>query len=132
MTNPMTSLDLFEKFDGLDDQFISEAEIPDAHLAAKVLPMSGHKSKFSQIINSGWGVAIICVLVAVSVMGGIIWAGNRPGGPGVQVPPGSQLTEDLTFEQETLPDIDPPAAEIAAKAYGIGTVFVHGDCERSV
>ena len=38
----------------------------------------------TRFVNSGWGVAIICALVAVSVMGGIIWAGFRAG----DVPPG--------------------------------------------
>ena len=38
----------------------------------------------TRFVNSGWGVAIICALGAVSVMGGIIWAGFRAG----DVPPG--------------------------------------------
>ncbi len=113
MTNRMTSLDLFEKFDGLNDLFIIEAEIPEAHNSAAVLPTPRQKGRFSQFINSGWVVAIICALVAVSVMGGIIWAGFHAGNV---TPAGSQPTEDLTFEQETMEDIDPPAAEIAAKA----------------
>ena len=116
MTNRMTSLDLFEQFDGLNDLFIAEAEIPEAHRSAVILPTPKQKGRFSQFINSGWGVAIICALVAVSVMGGIIWAGNRPDGPGIRPPVGNQYTEDLTFEQETMQTIDPPAAEIAAKA----------------
>ena len=70
----------------------------------------------TRFVNSGWGVAIICALVAISVMGGIIWAGNRHDGPGIRPPVGNQYTEDLTFEQETMETIDPPAAEIAAKA----------------
>ena len=116
MTNRMTSLDLFEQFDGLNDLFIAEAEIPEAHRSAVILSTPRQKGRFSQFINSGWGVAIICTLVAVSVMGGIIWAGNRPDGPGIRPPVGNQYTEDLTFEQETMETIDPPAAEIAAKA----------------
>ncbi len=120
MTSRMTSLDLFEKFDGLNDLFIAEAEIPEAHKSAAVLPTPRQKGRFSQFMTSGWGVAIICALVAVSVMGGIIWAGNRPDGPGIRPPVGNQHTEDLTFEQETMETIDPPAAEIAAKAPRFG------------
>lgn len=117
MTKRMTSLDLFEKLDGLNDLYIAEGEIPEAHLSATVLPAPRPKRKFSRVLNSGWGVAIVCALVAVSVMGGIIWAGFHADDPS---PVGSQLTEDLTFEQETLEDIDPPAAEIAAKAPRFG------------
>lgn len=113
MTNRMTSLDLFEQFDGLNDCFIAEAEIPEAHRSAVILPIPRQKGRFSQFINSGWGVAIICALVAVSVMGGIIWAGFNAGHV---TPAGARPTEDLTFEQETMEDIDPPAAEIAAQA----------------
>lgn len=117
MTNRMTSLDLFEKLDGLSDMYIAEAEILDAPLSATVLPTPRRKGRFSQFMNSGWGVAIICALVAVSVMGGIIWAGFHAG----DVPSiAAQPTEDLTFEQETMEDIDPPAAEIAAKAPKFG------------
>ena len=117
MTNNMTSLDLFEQFDGLNDLFVAEAEIPEAHKSVAILPAPRQKRRFAQFINSSWGVAIICALVAVSVMGGIIWAGNRPVSP---PPAGSALTEDLTFEQEVLEDIDPPAAEVAAKAPRFG------------
>lgn len=113
----MTSLDLFEKFDGLNDRYIAEAEIPDAHLRATVASTPHRKGGFSRFFNSGWGVAVICALVAVSVMGGIIWAGFNAG----YVPPSTtNLTEDLIFEQETLPDMDPSAAEIAAKAPKFG------------
>ena len=53
-------------------------------MAAPVRKRERGPSAFSRFVNSGWGVAIICALVAVSVMGGIIWAGFNAG----DVPPG--------------------------------------------
>ena len=102
MTSRMTSLDLFEQFDCLNDLLIAEAEIPDAHKAT-VLPTPRSKGRLSSFVNSGWGVAIVCALVAVSVMGGIIWAGFRAG----HVPPGHNdiITSDvyLTAGKQTVP-----------------------------
>ena len=102
MTSRMTSLDLFEQFDCLNDLLIAEAEIPDAHKAT-VLPTPRSKGRLSSFVNSGWGVAIVCALVAVSVMGGIIWAGFRAG----HVPPGHNdiITSDvyLTAGTQTVP-----------------------------
>ncbi len=141
MKKRMRSLDLFEKFDGLNDLYIAEAEISEAHTAAAALPMPRQTGRFSHFMNSGWGVAAVCALVAIGVMGGIIWAGNRTDTPGGQPPAGSLkeeasqtgdvlaedvteedsqaeplLVEDITFELETMEDIDPPAAEIAINA----------------
>ena len=67
MTSRMTSLDLFEQFDCLNDLLIAEAEIPNAHKAT-VLPTPRSKGRLSSFVNSGWGVAIVCALVAASVM----------------------------------------------------------------
>ena len=41
-------------------------------------------SVLSRFFESGWGVALICAVVSLSVLSGIIWAGQRPpsGGPG--------------------------------------------------
>ena len=41
-------------------------------------PVPKPQSAFSRFINSGWGVAAVCALVSVFVMGGIIWAGFNP------------------------------------------------------
>ena len=41
-------------------------------------------SALSRFFESGWGVALICAVVSLSVLSGIVWAGQRPpsGGPG--------------------------------------------------
>lgn len=41
-------------------------------------------SVLSRFFESGWGVALVCAVVSLSVLSGIIWAGQRPpvGGPG--------------------------------------------------
>ena len=41
-------------------------------------------SALSRFFESGWGVALVCAVVSLSVLSGIIWAGQRPpaGSPG--------------------------------------------------
>lgn len=112
----MKGITVFETLTDIREDYIRDAELDACFLTAPARKRGRNPSAFRRFMNSGWGVAIICAFVAVSVMGGIIWAGNRPDGPGIRPPVGNQLTEDLTFEQETMETIDPPAAEIAAKA----------------
>ncbi len=112
----MKGITVFETLTDIREDYIRDAELDACFLTASIHKKERDPSAFSRFMNSGWGVAIICALVAVSVMGGIIWAGNRPDGPGIRPPVGNQYTEDLSFEQETMETIDPPAAEIAAKA----------------
>ncbi len=119
----MKGITVFETFTDIREDYIRDAELDACFMAAPVRKRERGSSTFSRFMNSGWGVAIICALVAVSVTGGIIWAGFNAGNV---TPVGAQptedltfeqeTTEDLTFEQETMEDIDPPAAEIAAKA----------------
>lgn len=44
-----------------------------------------------RFLNSGWGVAMICAIVSLSVLAAIIWAGNRP--PAVKPPIGTNEPE---------------------------------------
>ena len=100
----MNGFDIFEKLTNVNDKFIEEsAEMPGpASAAAK----ASRWERFSHFINSGWGVAMICGIVAVGVMAGIL-AASRAGGP--EMPPissGEQPTEvaptDTDAEQESL------------------------------
>ena len=77
----MTGRDAFEAMSGISDKLIMEAGDRLGILNAGVVKSKKAKapSAFSRFINSGWGVAAVCALVAVGVMGGIIWAGNQPG-----------------------------------------------------
>ena len=77
-----------EALNGIHDKFITEAaevlgllEAP-APVAAKPR-RERENSLLYRFMNSGWGVACISLLVAFTVLGGIIWAGQRPfvGGP---------------------------------------------------
>ena len=80
---------LLEALNGINDRFITEAaEV--MGLLNESAPMAGRKSRarrestFARFFGSGWGVAVICAAVSLSVLSGIIWAGQRPpaGGPG--------------------------------------------------
>lgn len=69
----ITAATALEKFGLIDDQYILDAEA--AFNAGAPRRAAKSPSRLSRFFNSGWGVAIICAVVAVSVMGGIIWAG---------------------------------------------------------
>ncbi len=77
----MTGRDAFEAMSGISDKLIMEAGDRLGILKASVMKSKKVKAPnaFSRFVNSGWGVAAVCALVAIGVMGGIIWAGNQPG-----------------------------------------------------
>ncbi|MBE6557492.1 MAG: hypothetical protein E7661_00525 [Ruminococcaceae bacterium] len=80
----MKGLTAFEAIGNLSDNLIMTAVIPEEK-APIVVPK--HPSAFRQFMNGGWGVAAVCILVALGVMGGIIWAGNQPD----PIPGGTKL-----------------------------------------
>ena len=104
----MKGITIFEQLTHIREDYIRDAELDPRYLAASASQRKKTRgtSAFSRFINSGWGVAAVCTLVAVSVMGGIIWAGNRPEGPGEQPPvgqppvSGETETAGLTFTTE--------------------------------
>ena len=71
-------------------------------------------SAFSRFVNSGWGVAAVCILVAVGIMGGIIWAGNQGRQPGY-LPPTETTEEAETATSQDTQDVTdettPPVTE---------------------
>ncbi len=74
---------------GIRDEYITEAAaalglLGEAAPATAKPPRDRENSLLYRFFNSGWGVAVICAVVSLSVLGGIIWAGQRPpvGGPG--------------------------------------------------
>ena len=92
----MTRDNMMEAMNGIGDHLIVEAAeklgfLSDTPMARK--PKG--QSAFSRFMNSGWGVAAVCALVAVSVMGGIIWAGQQAG----QQPP-VETSEETTMLPE--------------------------------
>ncbi len=80
----MKGITIFETLTDIREDYIRDAELDTCFLTAPVRKRERGLSAFSRFMSSGWGVAIICALVAVSVMGGIIWAGFNAG----DVPPG--------------------------------------------
>ena len=100
----MSGLDVFEKMTNVNDRFIEEAaEMPNPEQA---VVKTSRWERFSHFMNSGWGVAMICCLVAAAVMTGIIAVG-RAGGPFVppvssDIQPTEAETPDTDTEQERL------------------------------
>ena len=61
------ALRLFEELDGLDDAFIEEGMLPDE--SAHVTPVRRRMgNRLVRWANSGWGVAMLCVLVSMSLL----------------------------------------------------------------
>ncbi len=114
----------FEAITNLRDSLITEAAeilgFLDEPTPAFAKPARDREdSLLYRFFNSGWGVAMICAVVSLSVLGGIIWAGQRPhaGGPGGIIPP--ETTQALISEER--------AIEIASAYWGIKTGDVDPD-----
>ena len=91
---------------GIRDEYITEAAaalgLLGATAPAYTKPAREHRENLlSRFFNSGWGVAVICAVVSLSVLGGIVWAGQRP-----TVPPGGS---DMPHVSEGEPDTNTPA-----------------------
>ncbi len=105
MSQYESALRLFEELDGLDDAFIEEGMLPDA---AAVTPLRGRtlhpkgKNPFLRFVNSGWGVAMLCAVVSVSVLVGVVKLGLKDSVGNINPPPGENAPND-GFTGETLP-----------------------------
>ncbi len=94
----MKGITAFEAIGNLNDAFIMSAVLPNDAFPA---PTANSPSAFRRFINSSWGVAAVCALVAVSVMGGILWAGNRPEPtPGGNPPVVTESEEQTEIQTE--------------------------------
>ena len=118
----MTGQVAFEAMNNLRDDLITEAAeilgFLDEPAPAFAKPAREHRENlFSRFFNSGWGVAMICAVVSLSVLGGIIWAGQRPpaGGPGSNPPVG---TETADTESETVDYIGEEQTDVWVKSGG--------------
>ncbi len=101
----MTRGNIMEAMNGIGDYLIVEAAEKLGFLNGSAAIVKGRKAKgpsaFSRFMNSGWGVAAVCALVAVSVMGGIIWAGHQPGkNPPVVTPEETTAPFEIESENE--------------------------------
>ncbi len=119
----MKGLTAFEAIGNLSDSFVMSAVLSDD---AFPVAMSKSPSPFRRFINSSWGVAAVCALVAVSVMGGILWAGNRPeptpgGNPPVvteseeQTEIQTEIQTEAQTELMTEAVIDPPISDATVR-----------------
>ncbi|MBE6585909.1 MAG: hypothetical protein E7645_05190 [Ruminococcaceae bacterium] len=118
----MKGITVFETLTDIREDYIRDAELDACFLTAPVRKRERGPSVFSRFMNSGWGVAIICALVAVSVMGGIIWAGFHAG----DVPPAG-VTSDGEFVSEIETEPPVPTKKIWVLTYKKvgGTVFIY-------
>ncbi|MBE6586748.1 MAG: leucine-rich repeat domain-containing protein [Ruminococcaceae bacterium] len=92
----MKNTTVFEAMSMVRDSLISES----LTLFEAQAPTSRTQqpNAFSRFINSGWGVAVICFLVGVSVMTGILWAVSNTSTvtpAGTDAPKGSEKISEL-------------------------------------
>lgn len=76
------ALRLFEALDGLDDVLIEEGMLPDESTgpAGVVRARKRPLATLGRMANSGWGVAVICLFVAVGVLAAMIRFGGMDSG----------------------------------------------------
>ena len=91
---------MFEALSNLRDNLIEESLALFDGTALPMLPKRQHP--VLRFLSSGAGVAVICAVVSLGVLGGIVWAGRHA--PTTPTPPitSTQETEVVT---ETTPDI---------------------------
>ena len=92
------------------DDLVMDALLPADGGSAVVAPISKRRLVY-EFFSHGWGVAVICALVAIAVMGGIIWAGQQPDieTPPVGMPISPGETKKETPETEQMPAPDEPS-----------------------
>ena len=114
----------YEAFNQISDTFVDESYIPGAEALrappARRTRAEREEGPLRRFMNSGWGVACVSMFVALTVLAGIIWAGQRDpvGIPSVGTSPADTsliMTEalttlraedteaDTTFEPSTAP-----------------------------
>ena len=116
----------YHVLDSVADDLLLDALLPEDKGGVVMSPKKERPRRFFAFIQSGWGVAIVCALVAVSVMVGILWAGNRPGP--VTPPAGTAEPESDPVTQEILTD---ESQESPAETSEPVTVFVPTEITRS-
>ena len=137
----MKGIVAFSKINNISDTLLADADI------GVVTPLPRPKSKLSQFFGSSWGVALICGVVALSTLGAIIWAGNRPQTPPQPpigttqeteglLPDGEETTQEMPTEAPTEALTNPENASIGltfvSNGKGKCTVTGIGTCEDKV
>lgn len=114
---------VFEKITDISDKFLEEAafipEVEGYHVKSR---RGLGNSGFSRFMNSGWGVAMICCLVAVATVAGILSWGHMAGTP-ANLPPAGTVSEDTDDSEESVDDIRPDPPELETTMPIIGEDF---------
>lgn len=130
----------FEKLNGLPDDMIEEYLAWSTASESRISPKV--PNVMSRFMSSGWGVAVLCCVVALSVMVGIIQAGRHPATPPAgdshPITDGQESVTEPTYTEESMnmTETDGEDAEETLEIYedlGIqytsnqnGTCFVSG------
>ena len=79
---------LFEKMTGISEEYITEAALVPALGASPAEKPESRFAALSRVLNSGWGVACICFIVAIAAVVGMVAWGRMgdPVGPGYTPP----------------------------------------------
>lgn len=95
----------FEALGALSDGLILEAievlGFSEDASPAFAAPRRRERTALSRFFGTGWGVALLCAVVSLSVLGGIIWAGQRPPAGG----PGGSETETADYAGDSQTDV---------------------------
>lgn len=118
MSQYENALRLFEELDGLDDAFIEEGMLPDSALTPPLRGRRPHRKGGASILrflNSGWGVAMLCAVVSVSVLIALVRLSVRdPAGsmsPSENDHPADGVTGETLPSETDEPVTLPPEAE---------------------
>ena len=95
----------FEAMSGLSDGLILEAAealgFTNERAAVVEPPRKREPSALGRFFSTGWGVAILCAVVSLTVLSGIIWAGQQsPAGS-----PGGAETETADYAGDSQTDV---------------------------
>lgn len=119
----MTGRIVFEKITDISDKFLEEAAfIPETEGYPVKSRRGLGNSGFSRFMNSGWGVAMICCLVAVATVAGILSWGHMAGTP-ANLPPAGTVGEDTDDSAESVDDTRPDPPELETTMPIIGEDF---------
>ncbi len=122
----MKGMTAFACISDIDPELIEESMALFAAPKAMVGAKGRASSVLSRFLNSGWGVAMICAIVSVTVLMAIIWAGQQPAVP--PPTPGTVDSDATEVTSETQPETQAPIASegLEFRSNGDGTCTVMG------
>lgn len=119
----MTGRIVFEKITDISDKFLEEAAFIPEEEGYHVKSRRGlGNSGLSRFMNSGWGVAMICCLVAVATVAGILSWGHMAGTP-ANLPPAGSVSEDTDDSEENVDGTQQDSTELETTMPIVGEDF---------